>query len=57
MGVRAPDTLLGTGEGVGSALGIPPGQGDAEGAGCLVVLGTGLADGDGARLREAAAAA
>ena len=56
-GVRAPDTPLGTGEGVGSSLGAPLGQGEAEAAGCLVVLGTGLADGDVDPLREASAAA
>jgi hypothetical protein len=56
-GVRAPDTPLGTGVGVGSMLGAPLGQGDAEAAGCRVVLGTGLTDGDDDLLREVSATA
>jgi hypothetical protein len=51
-GARPVATALGTGMGV-RAPDTPLGQGDAE----AVVLGTGLADGDAARLREASAAA
>lgn len=65
VGTRPAGTALGTGKGarsVGTGTGVrapdtPLGQGDAEAAGCPVVLGTRLADGDDVPLREASAAA